>query len=115
LTIGKRGEDPETGLINEPLSPEENRSSSALYDEIDEDHKPLLSEILDSLKNQTAYRIHIDEGSARMHILYYNGTSGSFSSDDTAISTPHNFTAENSYEYRDGKIFKPDGTELFPD
>jgi hypothetical protein len=74
---------------------------------------PLLSEILDSLKNQTADRIYIDEGSARMHILYDNGTSGSFSSDDTVISIPHNFTAENGYEYREGKIFKPDGRELF--
>jgi hypothetical protein len=31
----------------------------------------------------------------------------------TQITTPHNFTIENGYTYREGTIFKPDGTELF--
>jgi hypothetical protein len=33
----------------------------------------------------------------------------------TNLSVPHNFTTANGYTYRDGTIFKPDGTELFAD
>jgi hypothetical protein len=34
---------------------------------------------------------------------------------DITIVMPHNFTTQNGYEYRDGTIYKPDGTELFAD
>jgi hypothetical protein len=34
---------------------------------------------------------------------------------DSTLTVPHNFTAANGYQYRDGTIFKPDGTELFAD
>lgn len=61
-----------------------------------------------------------------MSITYYNNTTsddpladlfgGGKSVDDIVIVAPHNFTQANGYEFRDGTIIEPGGTEeLFAD
>jgi hypothetical protein len=91
----------------------------ATFDEIDEDHEPLISEILNQLINHTADKIVIDGEAGRMIISWSNASEimndGRLGSGEITVSTPHNFTIRNGYEYRDGTIYKPDGTELFSD
>jgi hypothetical protein len=72
-----------------------------------------------SLLNHTADKIVIDEA-GRMIISWSNASEimndGRLNSDqEITVSMPHNFTIRNGYEYREGRIFKPDGTELFAD
>jgi hypothetical protein len=82
-------------------------------DQIDESHMPLVSEVLNELvQNQSmASTISIPED-GNMMITFGNETPEI--SDDPWIVLPHNFTIENGYSYTNGKIYKPDGTELFP-
>jgi hypothetical protein len=102
---------------------------SATFDEIDESHEPLLSKILNTLLNHTADEVMIIK-SGQMFITYKNltpltettphttnslltsGVTGG--GGDIKIIMPHNFAERNGYAYRDGTIYKPDGTELFP-
>ena len=66
--------------------------------------------------NQTADRIVIHEDSARTTIIYENLTNimNNGSSGNVHITAPHNFMAAAiGYEFRDGTIYEPDGTELF--
>jgi hypothetical protein len=123
---------------------EEAYAQVAIFDEIDEDHQPLISEILNALQNQTADEIRIPEN-GQMIIRYHNAVTsipppppspssapprpsilnnadslGYFGEtgprgQDITIVIPHNFTTRNGYEYRDGTIYTPNGTELFMD
>ena len=102
----------------------------ATFDEIDEDDQPLIQEIVNKILNQTADSIIIfNEPLGYMVITFENeiieddiissnadadfGSRSGLDSDDIVIRLPHNFTEANGYEYRDGIIYKPDGTELF--
>jgi hypothetical protein len=93
---------------------------AAFYDEINEEQQALISEVLNRLQNQTADRISIFEDPANMIIAWTenvtavapDGTAFDISR-ETSVTAPHNLTSVNGYVYRDGTIFKPDGTELF--
>jgi hypothetical protein len=100
------------------------REGIVVLDEIDEDNQPLIEGIVNKALNQTADRISIFEDGGLV-IEYYNNTTsddpfddlfgGGKSVDDIVITAPHNFTRANGYEFRDGTIIEPDGTELFAD
>ena len=49
----------------------------------------------------------------RPSILNNADSVDSFNPGNISIVMPHNFTTGNGYEYRDGTIYKPDGTKLF--
>ncbi len=94
---------------------------AAFYSELDEDHQALISEVLNRLQNQTANDISIYEDGSMIITWIENvtatapdGTAFEITRDST-LTVPHNFTSANGYQYRDGTIFKPDGTELFAD
>jgi hypothetical protein len=94
---------------------------AAFYSELDEDHQALISEVLNRLQDQTANDISIYEDGSMIINWIENvtatapdGTVFEITRDST-LTVPHNFTAANGYQYRDGTIFKPDGTELFAD
>lgn len=60
----------------------------ATFDEIDEDHQPLISEILNALQNQTVDEIRITE-SGQMVIRYVTGTfNGNTTITNTTMSPP---------------------------
>jgi sugar lactone lactonase YvrE len=94
---------------------------AAFYSELDEDHQALISEVLNGLQNQTANDISIYEDGSMIITWIENVTATAPDGSvfeitrDSTLTVPHNFTAANGYQYRDGTIFKPDGTELFAD
>jgi hypothetical protein len=99
---------------------EEAYAQGTVYlQELGEDHQPLVSEVLNRLQNETADRLMIME-EGRMLIIWEeeitttapDGTVFEVTQ-ETTLNTPHNYTIENGYTYRDNTIYKPDGSELF--
>jgi hypothetical protein len=93
----------------------------AFYDSVNEQQQGLISQVLSNLLSQTAEpRLSIFEDPPNM-IITWTETIPVTAPDgrvfeieqDSSLTVPHNFTIENGYTYRDGTIFKPDGTELF--
>ena len=95
---------------------------AAFYEkgQLNEEQQRLISQVLNSLLNKTSEpRISIfDDGNM---IITWTDKITTTPPDgrvfevqeDTSLSAPHNFTTANGYTYRDGVIYKPDGTELF--
>jgi hypothetical protein len=85
-----------------------------MFDEISpaDNITQILGYTLDKLENSTNVRIDLYEY-GRMLVSDNNGTPGP--TDDIHLHILHNFTHSNGYQYRDGTVFKPDGTELFAD
>ena len=61
-------------------------------------------------RTEPPYLYLTDEG--RMTLSYDNSTRVTIA-DDIDAHFPHEYTAENGYTYRNGQVYKPDGTELF--
>ena len=94
---------------------------AAFYNGVNEQQQALISQVLSNLLNQTAEpRLSIFEDPPNM-IITWTETIPVTAPDgrvfeieqETSLTVSHNFTIENGYTYRDGTIFKPDGTELF--
>jgi hypothetical protein len=94
---------------------------AAFYDQINEEQQAYISQVLTGLQNLTADTISIFEDgnmivSWRENVTATAPDGTSFEIlRDFSLTAPHNFTSANGYVYRDGTIFKPDGTELFAD
>lgn len=94
---------------------------AAFYDQINEEQQAYISQVLTGLQNLTADTISIFEDgnmivSWRENVTATAPDGTSFEIlRDFSLTAPHNFTSTNGYVYRDGTIFKPDGTELFAD
>ena len=77
----------------------------------------LISEVMNKLQNlaqnqtETLWFVGVHSDGS-LNIRFDNGTLGNLD-DHTTITTKHSYTPENGYTFRDGNIFKPDGTELF--
>jgi hypothetical protein len=88
--------------------------------QLNEEQQGLISQVLNRLLNKTSEpRMSIfDDGNM---IITWTDKITTTAPDgrvfeveeDTSLSAPHNFTTANGYAYRDGVIYKPDGTELF--
>jgi hypothetical protein len=94
---------------------------AAFYDQINQEQQAYISQVLTGLQNLTADTISIFEDgnmivSWRENVTATAPDGTSFEIlRDFSLTAPHNFTSANGYVYRDGTIFKPDGTELFAD
>ena len=90
------------------------------FEEPNENILAYVNKAIDEAQNRTPDRIVVYYDSAFL-IVYWTTFINATAPDGrvfeieetTEFRMPHNFTAENGYTYRDGTIYKPDGTELF--
>ena len=90
------------------------------FEEPNENLQAYTTKAIDEVQNKTPDRIVIYYDSGFM-IVYWTTIINATAPDgrvfeieeETQFQMPHNFTSSNGYTYRDGIIYKPDGTELF--
>jgi hypothetical protein len=90
------------------------------FNGLNQEQQAFIEQALKELENKTADSLYIDGDSGRMSVTWTDNITATAPNgqvfeitQESTLSIPTNFTIANGYEYRDNKIFKPDGTELF--
>ena len=89
--------------------------SASIYNgQVDDEKKEwIINYMINQIRNMTAPSITIQEN-GQLHIMDTGGELLPDVNKITSLYTGHPWVPENGYKIDDGKLFAPNGTELFP-